>query len=56
MFDNSENEIEDEDEIYGHDVTVHWHGLYCNCSNGAAVSNNIIPGIEGLISEYGEEG
>lgn len=54
MFDNLDNGIEDDDknEIYGHDVTVHWHGLYCNCLDGAAVSNHIIPGIKGLMEEY----
>ena len=37
--------IEDND-IYGYDVTVHWHGIYCNCGDGATPANYIIPGIE----------
>jgi len=45
---------EDEDidpDIYGHDVSVHWHGLWCNCGDGATACNNIIYGIEGCIDE-----
>ena len=38
-------------DICGHDFTVHWHGIYCNCGDGAAPSNYIIPGIEGILEE-----
>ena len=44
----------DECELYGNDVTVHWHGIYCNCSDGAVAYNNIITGIENVIKEEGE--
>lgn len=42
--------LEDND-IYGYDVTVHWHGIYCNCGDGAVAANNIVPGIEGVMDE-----
>lgn len=53
MFDNLEKPNYDElpNEIYGHDFTVHWHGIYCNCGDGAAPSNYLIPGIEGVYEE-----
>lgn len=55
MFDNFEKECEDgtelPNEIYGHDVTVHWHGLYCNCGNGATPTNTIIDAVESCDSE-----
>lgn len=53
MFDIMEKPNGDElpNDIYGHDVTVHWHGIYCNCGDGAIVENNIIPGIEGVVDE-----
>lgn len=41
-------------ELYGNDVTVHWHGIYCNCSDGAVAYNNIVAGIENVIDEEGE--
>ncbi len=40
-----------EDDIYGHDVYVYWHGFFCNCSDGATAYNNIIEGIKGCIDE-----
>ena len=45
----------DECELYGNNVTVHWHGIYCDCSDGAIAYNNIIKGIKGVIREDGEE-
>ena len=53
MFDNVEKPNYDElpNDIYGHDITVHWHGIYCNCGDGAVASNNIISGIEGVLDE-----
>lgn len=42
--------------IYGYDVTVHWNGFYCNCSDGATAWNWIISNIEGVDNELdGEE-
>ena len=38
-------------DIYGYDVTVHWHGFYCNCGDGATPANHIIPGVEGCLDE-----
>ena len=45
MFDNDEN------EIYGYDTTVHWHGIYCNCEDGAEVFDHIISAIEKIDDE-----
>lgn len=42
---------DDDNEIYGHDVTVHWHGLYCNCQDGATVTNTVIDGLEECAKE-----
>lgn len=42
-------------DIYGYDFTIHWHGIYCNCSDGAFPSNHIIPAIEGLNEEDPDE-
>lgn len=39
------DELEDND-IYGYDFTVHWHGMYCNCGDGATPANHIVPAIE----------
>ena len=57
MFDLMEKPNFDEqpNDIYGHDITVHWHGIYCNCGDGAVVCNNLIPGIEGVLSEDDNE-
>lgn len=53
MFDNMEKPNGDElpNDIYGHNFTVHWHGIYCDCGDGAVVANNLIPGIEGVTDE-----
>lgn len=57
MFDIMDGCLGDEtpddvaNDIYGHDVTVHWHGIYCNCGDGATACNYIIPGIEGVNEE-----
>lgn len=42
-------------DIYGHDITIHWHGIYCNCGDGATPSNIIIPAIEDVLSEDDSE-
>ena len=52
MFDNPD---EEENDIYGFDITVHWHGIYCNCGDGATAYNNIIPAIENVYNEDDEE-
>ena len=41
----------EDNDIYGHDITVHWHGFYCNCGDGATPANYIIPGIEECYEE-----
>ena len=53
MFDNFEKDNSDEtpNDIYGYDITIHWHGIYCNCGDGATPSNIIIPAIEEVDNE-----
>lgn len=53
MFNNLEkpNGGELPNDIYGNDFTIHWNGIYCNCGDGAAPSNYIIPAIEGINEE-----
>lgn len=46
MWDHEEN-----NDIYGKDFEVHWNGIYCNCGDGAAPSNYLIPGVEGIADE-----
>lgn len=43
-----------EDDIYGHDFTVHFHGLYCNCQDGAIPYNNIVEGVGECAEEWDE--
>lgn len=40
-----------DNEIYGYDVTVHWHGFYCNCEDGATAANTVIDGVEACADE-----
>ena len=48
--------LDDKDnDIYGHDITVHWHGIYCNCGDGAIPSNYIIPSIKDMLDEDDDE-
>lgn len=42
-------------DIYGYDVTIHWHGVYCNCGDGATAYNHIITAIESVYEEDNEE-
>lgn len=35
-----------ENKVYGFPVTVHWHGVYCNCEDGVEIIEHIIPAIE----------
>jgi len=44
----------DKCELYGNEVTVHWHGIYCDCSDGAVAYNNIIAGIKNVVKEEDE--
>lgn len=48
-------DICEDSPVYGNDVTVHWNGIYCNCSDGAVAYNNIILGVESVIDEDGDE-
>lgn len=41
----------EDNDIYGYDITVHWHGFYCNCGDGATPANYIIPGVEDCNEE-----
>lgn len=50
MFEKEEYGI-NENDIYGYDVTVHWHGFYCNCEDGATVTNTVIDGVEACADE-----
>ena len=52
MFGNDNYE---DNEIYGHDVTIHWNGIYCNVGDGATAYNHIISNIESVIEEDGED-
>lgn len=52
MFEREDNG-DDKNEIYGYDVTVHWHGFYCNCEDGATVTNTVIDGVECCADELG---
>ena len=51
MFNKLDNGSDEDNDIYGYDITVHWHGIYCNCGDGATPSNHIIPGIESCADE-----
>ena len=53
MFDNFEKDNSDEtpNDVYGYDITVHWHGIYCSCGDGATPSNIIIPAVEEVDNE-----
>ena len=52
MFDRP---ADDKNDIYGYDITIHWHGMYCNCSDGATPSNYIIPALQELCEEDPDE-
>lgn len=60
MYDTAVNEFlenyHEDNDIDRYPVTVHWHGIYCDCSNGATPSNHLIPGILDCDDELdGEE-
>ena len=52
MFDTP---LDEDNDIYGYDFTIHWHGIYCNCGDGATPSNHIIPAIECCNDEDDDE-
>lgn len=54
---NGTDEKERFNHIYGHDydVTIHWNGVYCNCSDGATAWNHIVSNIADVIDELGDE-
>lgn len=49
-----DDDLMDQD-IYGHDVYVSWHGMYCNCADGATACNYIIEGIKECLEEDDSE-
>lgn len=51
----ADNFTKENNAIYGHEITVHWHGFYCDCSDGAIPANNIIPAIQSVDDEEGDE-
>lgn len=56
LYCDGTEQMERFNHIYGYDVTVHWNGFYCNCSDGATAYNYIIDGIQGVDDELdGEE-
>ena len=50
-LDDMDEHLDEDNDIYGHDFTVHWHGIYCNCGDGAIAYNYIVDAIEGLYDE-----
>lgn len=46
---------EDRGKVYGHDVTIHWNGMFCTCSDGATAYNHIICGLEDAMTELDDE-
>lgn len=52
MFDRP---ADDKNDIYGYDVTIQWHGVYCNCADGATPSNYILSALKDLCEEDPDE-
>jgi len=52
---NKEFEKDDHGKLYGHDVTIHWNGMFCTCEDGATAYNHIICGLEDAMTELDEE-
>ena len=40
-----------EEHLYGHDVHLAWHGLWCNLQDGAIVYNYIMCNLPELAEE-----
>lgn len=45
---------DNDNDIYGQDVMVSWHGISCNCGDGAVACNNIIEGVREVLEEDGD--
>ena len=45
----------DENDIYGHDVTIHWNGMFCTAEDGATAYNHIIGGLKDAMTELDDE-
>lgn len=45
----------DDNDIYGHEVTVHWNGIYCSVEDGATAYNTVISAIEDAMDELDGE-
>ena len=57
MFDEDNKDIENgpyEKKIYLNHMYVHWNGMYCDCSSGAIIANEMIPTIESIDDEEGD--
>lgn len=55
MFEETENQIY-KDMLYNNATTIHWNGIYCDCSSGAQIYDYVIDCIENIDSELnGEE-
>lgn len=54
-FYDGTDEKERFNHLYGYDVTVHWNGVCCNCSDGATAWNWIVSNIEGVDEELDDE-
>ena len=51
---NKELAKDDHGKLYGHDVTIHWNGMFCSVSDGATAYNHIICGLEDAMTELSE--
>ena len=49
--DNYAEDALEETGLYGKDMTVHWNGIYCNCTDGAVIANYLIPAIKDIDEE-----
>ena len=52
---NKELAKEDHGKLYGHDVTIHWNGMFCTAEDGATAYNHIICGLEDAMTELDSE-
>ena len=56
VFETNDNDVYGTDNaIYGHDVTIHWNGIYCSVSDGATAYNHIITAIQDAMTELDED-
>ena len=57
MFEEDEKGIENgpyDKKIYLNHMYVHWNGMYCDCSSGAIIANEMIPTIKSIDDEEGD--